>query len=191
MATEGTNPDGSTRSRLDQLPRQAHLAGWPTPMAGTPAQKGYNEAGNNDSSRKTVELAGWPTPTSADERGAAKPESVKKWKTRLPNLPEQAQASHWPTPRQAGGDKNVRTAEGSIAEITRKGGPQDVAQAAAICGPARITADGEMLTGSSAGMASGGQLRPAHSRWLMGYPPAWDDCAVTAMPSSRRSRSNS
>lgn len=27
---------------------------WPTPMAGTPAQKGYNEAGNTDSSRRTV-----------------------------------------------------------------------------------------------------------------------------------------
>ena len=33
MATTGTNPDGSTRSRLDQLPRQAAMAGWATPNA--------------------------------------------------------------------------------------------------------------------------------------------------------------
>ena len=33
------------------------VASWPTPMAGTPAQKGYNEAGNTDSGRKTVALA--------------------------------------------------------------------------------------------------------------------------------------
>src|SRR5690606_5998448 len=51
--------------RVDQLPRQAYLAGWPTPMAGTPAQNGNNAAGNNDSSRKTVAvLSGWPTPTA-------------------------------------------------------------------------------------------------------------------------------
>ncbi len=38
---------------------------------------------------------------------------------------------------------------------------------------------------------SGGQLKPEHSRWLMGYPPVWDACGVTAMPSSRRSRRKS
>ena len=33
MATTGTNPDGSTRARVDQLPRQAAIAGYPTPQA--------------------------------------------------------------------------------------------------------------------------------------------------------------
>lgn len=31
MKTTGTNPDGTERDRLDQLPRQAQLAGWKTP----------------------------------------------------------------------------------------------------------------------------------------------------------------
>jgi hypothetical protein len=46
----------------------ATMAGWPSPMAGTPAQNGNNEAGNNDSSRKTVSLCGWATTTTRDSR---------------------------------------------------------------------------------------------------------------------------
>jgi len=129
---------------------QAWCAGWPTPMAGTPAQNGNNAAGNNDSSRRTVELATWPTPRAAD------------------------------------GEKNVRTLDGAMSEISRKGSPQDLAQAAAICGPARLTASGELLIGCSAGMESGGQLNPAMSRWLMGLPAAWDECAPATSKKSRR-----
>jgi len=43
----------------------ARLAAWPTPMAGTPAQKGYNEAGKNDYSRKVVDLTHGPTATGS------------------------------------------------------------------------------------------------------------------------------
>ena len=49
-------------------------------------------------------------------------------------------------------------------------------------------AHGTTLSGSPAATTKPGQLNPAFSRWLMGYPPAWDACAATATPSSRRSR---
>lgn len=66
---------------LTDLQMVAKLASWPTPMAGTPAQKGYNAAGNTDSSRKTVALASWATPTTRDYRSESATEEFneKRW----------------------------------------------------------------------------------------------------------------
>jgi hypothetical protein len=55
-----------SRGVADTITAVASLAGWPAPMAGTPAQKGYNEAGNMDSGRKTVEMCQWPVDPSTD-----------------------------------------------------------------------------------------------------------------------------
>lgn len=92
-----------------------------------------------------------------------------------------AQIAGWATPtaNQPGG-----TAEAHVARKMKSMGRvsatvTDLRMQADLCGQARLTASGQMLTGSTAGTRNGGQLNPAHSRWLMGLPQEWDDCAPT------------
>ena len=78
--------------------------------------------------------------------------------------------------------------------MTREDGSknqQRLQDCAAIAGPDRLTASGEMLTGSDAAIESGGQLNPEHSRWLMGLPPEWGSCVSTEMQSLRPKRQRS
>ena len=69
------------------------LAGWPTPMAGSPATETYNAAGNNDYSRRVEELAGWPTCRANDGTGAQECPN----RTGGPSLKQTAQLTGWPT----------------------------------------------------------------------------------------------
>lgn len=127
-------------------------------MAGTPAQKGYNAAGNNDSSRKTVELPGWSSPTVAERERS--PEIIAKL-----------------------AKKRLETCGQTTVPLYH-------CEQVQLVGPARLTASGEMLTGSAAQMASGGQLHPEHSLWLQLGPfaTAWASCGARVMRSTSRKR---
>ncbi len=128
---------------------------------------------------------GWVTPTVRDWKDSpGMSTETEDGRTRLDQLPRQATLAGWPTPQVMDTLNVIR----DPLRGDKRGGCSNLREWVTLVGPARLTASGEMLTGSSAGMENGGQLNPAHSRWLMGLPPAWDDCAPTAMPSSRKSR---
>lgn len=177
MATTGVNPDGSERTRLDQLPRVAVLTGWPTPntMTGGQSSRGGDQIGE-PLMLGAAQLCGWPTPTAASQGSGETPEA-RKSRGFNPGLApmDAATLAGWPTP-MAGTPAQNGNNEARNNDSSRK--TVDLCKWTTEDGPARLTARGELLIGCSAGMPSGGQLRPAHSRWLIGFPSIWDTAAI-------------
>ena len=118
------------------------------------------------------------------ERTLAFAEQRLTRKNKCSNLAQTAQGTlqGWPTPR-ARDDHTEGQGQHSPSL------PRAVEVLYRPTGPARLTACGQMLTGSDAGMESGGQLNPAHSRWLQGLPKEWCEAAILvsrSMPKGRR-----
>jgi hypothetical protein len=166
-------------------------SGVPTPMAGTPAQNGNNEAGNNDYSRKIVALASVPTPNlptggpnsrstlthtgGMDLEGAASLASLDL-QVRL--------AAAAATPAARDYKSNSSTEEFQLQQWNHPRGKPLSAQAT-------LADSGKDATGGTGVTKSSGQLNPEYSRWLQGYPKEWGNCADMVIPSSRKSRRNS
>ncbi|HKN69711.1 MAG TPA: hypothetical protein VJX30_01535 [Terriglobales bacterium] len=197
---------GANRTAITSLQVAAKLSGWPTPQAHdaqgpkTAKQqevmraKGHGVANLNEKAL----LAGWPTPKCGNANGNKY--QYGKNGEHILNLTGAVDLCGWPTPmagnpgsetyNEAGNTDSSRKTTALVSwrtnEVTEilsllSGEPQ----------PMRLKATGEMLTGSSAQMDGGGPLRPEHSRWIQGFPTAWDVCGVMVTPSTRKSRRRS
>lgn len=184
------------------LGRTVWLAGWPTPRS---VHSGHS-TGNPDRAfdkksrlEDTVFLAGWGTPTAHPANGTPEAFVARKEKARargvkmgasVTDIQMQAMLAGWPTPT-ARDHFPAHTPEYIAAKKAQGHGMANLNDLVQSATPARLTASGQMLTGSSAGMENGGQLNPALSRWLMGLPIEWDDCADTVTPLTPRRRKSS
>lgn len=157
------------------------LCGWPTPTTpsgGQTTPQGTSAQGRRpDGSKATVtlqnvaQLAGWPTTTTttSEATGAAHAPG----KQGGASLRTVAQLSGWATTttRDHRSDRGKLTAE---ALYGSRGQPL-----------ARQVLYSD-ATGCSVTTPKSGLLNPAHSRWLLRLPAAWDDYMDSAMRSMRK-----
>lgn len=150
----------------------------------------------------------WPSPVTNDAKGSDYTYNRGNHDSISLKLGGAAKLTSWPTPTSSLADKGVRPTEGGIREAMRARGPDLAAMSSLTSWATPTTRDwkdgacqeatvpinallGRHVTLYGAATANGGQLNPAHPRWLMGLPPVWDACAPTATRSSRRLRRNS
>jgi len=195
---------GDWRTCDQRLRNLANLAGWPTTRAEDAESSGMRHSrGVADTMTAVASLAGWKTPCVPNGgRISGNPTDIGKHqdgtKAQI-GLENEAKLSGWPTPMvQDENQSRNLSPEAAAREIDRKGGSTILATAVTL---AQFVDPSMDSGGTPIGFLLGpngweivpasGQLNAAHSRWLMGLPPEWDDCGVTAMGLSRKRQKHS
>lgn len=170
------------RGQIWNLEDQARLAAWVTPDSYSASRGGAQDPSKRREGRHQinlqdqVRLASWPTPRHQDSKhGAATDYELANRMEVHPQLHMVATLAAWPTPM-------AQNPEGGSCDFSRT-----VEMAMGL----RESVNGPKCSGSPAETAKPGQLNPAFSLWLMGYPTEWARCAAQVTRLSRRSRPSS
>jgi hypothetical protein len=168
----------------------AQMAGWARPASrdwkhGQASQETMAR-NSRPLNEQAVNLAGWGTPRSVEAgHSTGNPARAADTKARLE---DQVYLAGWVSPTAQDGNRGSQA-----ARPWDTGVPLSQQVALAWWSTPRSEkwgspdSHGNTLMWSIAEMEKPGALNPEHSRWLMGFPPAWGSCAPTAMRLSRKS----